>query len=175
MADTLCRPTEGTPDMDLEAIMNTYGDRVYRLCVLYLGNHGMAEDAFQETMVKCWKYLPDYRGEASVYTWLHRIAINVCHDMMRSGWFRMWKKSAPEEILLDMPDDAENEDTDVRDAVLGLPGMYREVIVLHYYEDMTTKEIGKLLHVSENTASSRLRRARLMLEKKLKEGGNYEG
>ena len=153
--------------MDMETIIDTYGDDLLRLCLLYLGERQLAEDAFQTTLVRAWKSLPGFRGESSMKTWLSHIAVNVCRDTLRSGWFRMRKQSESIDALLDIAAPAD-EDSEVTQAVLSLPGKAREVIVLYYYEDMTLREIADALRIPVNTASTRLRRARALLGDMLK-------
>ena len=96
-----------------EALIDAYGDELLRLCLLYLGDRQLAEDAFQETMVKAWRALPDFRGESGAKTWLFHIAVNTCRDMLRSGWMRMRKSSVPLEV---MPELAGQEDGHLREA-----------------------------------------------------------
>ena len=105
-----------------EALIDAYGDELLRLCLLYLGDRQLAEDAFQETMVKAWRALPDFRGESGAKTWLFHIAVNTCRDMLRSGWMRMRKSSVPLEV---MPELAGQEDGHLRELTasgLALPG-----------------------------------------------------
>ena len=147
-----------------EALIDAYGDELLRLCLLYLGDRQLAEDAFQETMVKAWRALPDFRGESGAKTWLFHIAVNTCRDMLRSGWMRMRKSSVPLEV---MPELAGQEDGHLREltaSVLALPGKYREIIVLFYYKQMKIREIAEALHMPTASVSSRLRRARAMLK-----------
>ncbi|MFR5788348.1 MAG: RNA polymerase sigma factor [Christensenellales bacterium] len=68
-----------------EALIDAYGDELLRLCLLYLGDRQLAEDAFQETMVKAWRALPDFRGESGAKTWLFHIAVNTCRDMLEAA------------------------------------------------------------------------------------------
>lgn len=153
----------------IEELIDLYGDDIFRLCVAYLGDRHLAEDAFQETFFKAWRARERFRGESSEKTWLASIAVNTCRDVLRSGWFRMQRRSQPIDQLLDLPSDAPLlQDTPVRTAVLGLPGKYREVILLYYDQNMKLKEIACLLHLPQNTVSTRLRRARKMLENALK-------
>lgn len=153
----------------IEELIDQYGDDIFRLCVAYLGDRQLAEDAFQETFLKAWKAQDRFRGESSERTWLSSIAVNTCRDMLRSGWFRMRRRSQPIDQLLDLPSDApEPLDSPVRAAVLGLPGRYREVILLYYDQNMKMNEIASLLHLPANTVSTRLRRARMQLQKTLK-------
>ena len=59
-----------------------------RTCCAVLGSEDLAKDAVQETFLKAYRGLPSFRGECSEKTWLMRIAVNVCRDMLRSSWFR---------------------------------------------------------------------------------------
>ena len=163
-------PIEGRDEgLDMEEMIVRYGDDILRLCLLYLGDRHLAEDAFQETFVKAWLHRGDFRGDCSEKTWLSRIAVNTCRDMLRSGWFRLMKKSRPVESLLDQPAPQHADPAPVRDAVLALPGKYREVIVLYYDRDMKLGEIAEILHLPVNTVSTRLRRGRALLRRALGE------
>lgn len=155
--------------MHIEELMDSFGGDILRLCLLYLGDRQLAEDAFQETFVKAWRQMDSFRGESSIKTWLSRIAVNTCRDTLRSGWFRLMKKSEPVESLFDLAAPQKEETANVRDAVLVLPGKYREVIVLYYDQGMNTREIADALHLPINSVSTRLRRARLLLKEMLKE------
>lgn len=151
----------------VETLIDAYGDDILRLCLLYMGERQLAEDAFQETMVKAWRALPSFRGESGYKTWIAHIAVNTCRDMLRKGWFRMLRRSRPLEALLELPVPTRDESSDVTQAVLSLPGKYREVIVLTYYQDMKLREVAQALEIPVNTVSTRLRRARALLKKAL--------
>ena len=153
----------------MEEMIARYGDGILRLCLLYLGDRQLAEDAFQETFVKAWRRQDTFRGESSIKTWLSHIAVNTCRDMLRRGWFRLMKRSEPIESLFALAAPQEEARADVRDAVLALPGKYREVIVLYYDQEMTLKEIAETTGMTVNSVSTRLRRARALLRKALGE------
>lgn len=155
--------------MNMEEMIARYGDGILRLCLLYLGDRQLAEDAFQETFVKAWRRQDTFRGESSIKTWLSHIAVNTCRDMLRRGWFRMMKRSEPIERLYDLAAPQQENRMPVRDAVLRLPGKYREVIVLYYDQEMTLKEIAETTGMTVNSVSTRLRRARALLRKALGE------
>ena len=76
------------PEATLERLIRENQVSLKRLCYLYLHDQAMAEDAVQETFLKVYRSLKDFRGEASEKTYLTRIAINTCKDMLRTGWFR---------------------------------------------------------------------------------------
>ena len=156
---------------DMEEVIDRYGDHILRLCLLYLGNRPSAEDAFQETMLKAWTHRGDFRGESALGTWLTRIAINVCRDMLRSRslFFRRFLTGElPEDVPAPEPPSVE-DGLDVRSAVARLPRRYREAVILFYYEDYTAAEIAALLHIPRATVDTRLHRARALLKDLLKE------
>ena len=76
------------PEIILERLIQENQVSLKRLCYLYLHDEDMAEDAVQETFLKMFRSMNDYRGDANERTYLTRIAINTCKDMLRSGWFR---------------------------------------------------------------------------------------
>lgn len=160
---------QGDAHLNIEEMIAQYGDGILRLCLVYLGDRQLAEDAFQETFVKAWRRRSTFRGESSEKTWLSRIAVNTCRDMLRSGWFRMMKRSEPIERLFNLSAPGQEDHTQVRDAVLALPGKYREMIVLYYDQEMTLKEIAEATGMPVNSVSTRLRRARTLLKKALGE------
>ena len=164
--------------VDLEAWMNDYGTNLLRMCFLYLKDVQMAEDAVQETMVNAYFKYEDFKNQASVKTWLTRIAINRCKDYRRSMWFRHVSCVEPAELVgtepqWDLGDEVSEEaetnqkNMDLIKAVMKLPVKYREVVLLYYYQELSTKETAGVLDVPESTVSTRLRRAKQALKKEL--------
>ena len=154
----------------LERLMAAHGTDIIRLCALQLGDKDQAEDAAQDTFVKAWRALPRFKGECSEKTWLFRIAINTCRDYQRTGWFRhMDRRLTPEELSI--PADAPQVDMGLLDRVHRLPAREREVIVMHYWNDMPPEEIAALLHIDRATVFRRLQRGRRRLKIEL-EGGD---
>ena len=80
----------------------------------------------------------------------------------------MRKSCVSIDALTDLAAEPSARDGEVTQAVLALPGKYREVIVLYYYEEMTLREIAEALAIPVNTASTRLRRGRALLGDMLK-------
>lgn len=151
---------------DLERIIDTYGNAVLRMCFLYLKDVHLAEDATQETFLKVYRNYAQFDGAAGEKTWVMRIAINVCKDMLRSAWNR---RVNVVETLSDVPVTQEypHADDTVLQAVMELKPRYREVILLFYYQDMKISDIARVLHAPESTISVRLKRAREQLKKRL--------
>jgi RNA polymerase sigma-70 factor (ECF subfamily) len=159
---------------EIERMINVYGNDVLRTAYMYLKDTQKAEDAFQEVFIKVMKNYDKFKGESSEKTWLMRITINTCKDMIKSFWSQ--KIVHEEEYLMNIIDDGiekeaiqniENELLYKR--VLELPVQYKEVIILFYYHSCSTVEIGKILNVPEGTVRSRLSRAREMLKKQIVE------
>ena len=69
-------------------LMNIYGDSILRMCFLYLKDYHLAEDAAQETFIKAMNSYDMFHSLSSEKTWLTRIAINCCKNIMRTNWFR---------------------------------------------------------------------------------------
>lgn len=159
--------------MSIEELIDQYGDGILRLCLIYLGDRQLAEDAFQDTFLKAWKHLSGFRGDSSPKTWLTRIALNTCRSMLRMGWFRLMRRSQDVDALLDLAAPEDEGALDLTREVCALPGKYREVILMHYYENLNTREIADMLHLPAGTVSTRLRAAKKLLRTKL-EGGDAD-
>ena len=157
-----------------DELVQTYLPRIYRLCLSLTGQQQDAEDCTQEAFLKAYRALPNYRGSSSFYTWLYRIASNVCHDFHRA------RPSAGQVISLDetygeddqpaqykdpgrLPDDlaiSHELGNQLRTVINLLPETMRDVLVLRDVEGYSYDEIARMLHLSEGTVKSRLFRAR---------------
>ena len=159
------------PDNDKEVVIRQMIDEhqtsLLRMCYLYLHDVQLAEDAVQETFLKAYRTLEQFRGEASAKTWLTRIAMRTCCDMRRSFWFRRMDRRFTPEMLPDQPQEADEDETALTLAVMNLPKKAREVILLYYYQDMNMSEIADALGVTQPTVSYRLKRAREKLRQEL--------
>jgi RNA polymerase sigma-70 factor (ECF subfamily) len=151
----------------LAEVMERFGDDVYRTAYLLLGDHHLAEDVSQDTFLTAYRKIGQFDGRGAFGGWLRSIAVNHCRSRMRRA---SWKR-----LLLRRQDQMETagaapgpEEISVRRSLAGeilqLPYPYREVIVLHYYHDLTVKEIAERLGKSEGTVKSRLSRARRQLK-----------
>jgi len=163
-----------------EGLVFKYQDRIYNLCRHMLGEPHDADDAAQETFIKAYKNLKAFRPEASVYTWLYRIAVNTCIDHKRRPFFEsLFKRSSEgEDFVLERPSDSpsperlyESKQTGVaiQLALKKLSDKLRTVIVLKEIGGLSYEEISDVLDVSIGTVKSRISRAREELKGLLKE------
>ncbi len=150
-------------------LMDQHGHVLLRMCALYLKDAQLAEDAVQETFLKAWRKLDGFRDESSEATWLTRIAINVCRDMLRTGWFRRIDRNVDILLLPECAQADEYPDKTVLTEVMGLPAMLREVVLLRYYQGMTLKETADALRIGVSTVKQRQHKANQILRKRLKE------
>ena len=144
----------------LRRMMTRYKNDLMRMCVAYLKDAALAEDAVQETFVKAYKALDTFRGDSSEKTWLIRI--------QRDRWFRFVDRSVAADTL--PIQSASDEDRALMEAVMSLPHKYKEVVLLYYYQGLNLMEISEALGVAASTISTRLKKAREKLRREL-EGG----
>ena len=165
----MARDIQESSRSDLERLMDQYGSSLLRMCTLYLKDADLAQDAVQETFIRAYRHLNDYRGESSEKTWLTTIAMNVSRDMLRTAWFRHQSRSTDIDTLPEQPAVFEFPDNTVLTEVMRLPAKYREVILLRYYEGLKLKEVASALGLSDGRVRSRLNKANELLRDRLKE------
>ncbi|MED3984170.1 sigma-70 family RNA polymerase sigma factor [Peribacillus simplex] len=153
----------------LDEIMSLYGQDILQLVYSYVKDAVVAEDLTQEIFIKCYKALPTYNQQSNIRTWLWRIAINHCKDYRKSWYFRK-VSTAEEEQEWTSTDNVEeeiiqqDEDRQLADAVMELPIQYRELIYLHYFQEMKLKEISEITGVKLGTVKTRMRQAKRRLK-----------
>ena len=156
-------PQSGEPRMsgaiDIAGIFSRHVKTVYRLCYSYLGSPQDAEDATQSVFMKLIDKPRDFADEEHEKAWLLVVAANYCKDVLKSAG-RSRAADMPEEI----PDSqASAEPSDVLQAVLALPDIYKDCVYLHYYEGYKTDEIARMTETPPSTIRNRLRDARALL------------
>ena len=167
----------------LEELVDAYGDGILQLAYFYLRDRSLAEDIFQEVFTRVYTQMHKFRGESSPRTWIYRIAVNLCRDKLRSWSMRKVLLLGEEFLGSAAPAGADVEDAVLAEAdraallaaVMELPVEYREVVLLFYYDGMSSPEVSAALGLSEGTVRSRLFRARAKLKELLTEGGFADG
>lgn len=158
-------------EQEVTEAIERYGDTVRRLCMLYLKNRADTEDIFQTVFLKYALRASPFSDENHERAWMIRVTINACKDL-RKSFFR--SRTLPLDAIGEQAADMPPDHREVLEAVLSLPQKYRDVIYLHYYEDYTAPQIGRLLGKNPNTIYTLLARSKAMLKEKL--GGDaYAG
>jgi RNA polymerase sigma-70 factor (ECF subfamily) len=134
-----------------ESIYRGQSDRMKSIAYHHLGNVADAEDAVQETFLKIHRAASSYTGEASFNTWLYRILINTCYDMMRRRQRRPQESPLDDAVVLQRA--ASNVD-DAKRLMLArilreLPEQRRTVFVLFEIEGFSHAEIAAIAGISE--------------------------
>lgn len=156
-------------DETLRRLMTEYEIPVRRMCCVYLRDADLAADAVQDTFLKAYMALDQYRGDASEKTWLMRIAVNTCHDMRRSGWLRFIDRHVTLDKLPEPVIQADYGLTELTLDVMRLPQKLIDVVLLHDYQGFTVRETGELLGIPHQTVISRLHSAHKKLRMALTE------
>ncbi|WP_301109369.1 sigma-70 family RNA polymerase sigma factor [Sporosarcina sp.] len=160
--------------MDIEKVLGEYGDYLLRVAYLYVKDENIAEDIVQDVMMKFYQNQRQFKGQSSLKTYLVKMTVNRSHDYLRS-----WKskglvlveklrgisaKRSPEQQMI------KNEDNQVLvKAMFSMTLIYREVLILYYFEELSTVEIAGLLSCPEATIRTRLQRGRRQLKQRLQD------
>lgn len=157
-------------------LLEQYGNRLLSTCYLILKDKGEAEDVVQETFIRVFKNIHSFKGKSGLYTWIYSIALNLSRDKLRKKHDNLsleedWVGASDVEYQVE-----KNFDRDLlRIELFKMNVIYREVLVLFYFEELSIKEISKLLDEKEGTIKSKLSRGRNMLKESLLKGGQLNG
>ena len=146
----------------LETLIKTHENTLYRAALAILGDAHEAEDAVQDAFLRCLEKGPEFESPAHEKAWLLRVTVNGCKSRLRSPWRR---RAAP---LLDTYPAAAPEEQNLMETIMTLPARDRAVLHLYYYEGYQTAEIAEMTGWREGTVRSRLTRARTKLGDLLK-------
>ncbi len=153
-------------------LIEEYGNRLLRTCYLILKDREEAEDVVQETFIKVFKKIDTFKEKSGLYTWIYAIALNLSRDRMRMKQDMLelkdeWIGNDDVESQVEINIDKEL----LRKEIFEMNSLYREVLVLFYFEALSIKEISNLLNEKEGTIKSRLSRGRNLLKESLLKGG----
>ncbi|MDR7870906.1 MAG: sigma-70 family RNA polymerase sigma factor [Tissierellaceae bacterium] len=147
-------------------LINLYGNKLLKSTYLVIKDEKHAEDIVQETFIRVFKYIKNFKGDSSIYTWIYRISHNVTMDFLKSSM-----PTIPYEDYLQSNDDIEDitilnmETESIKMAMDNLKIIYKQVLVLFYFDDLSIKEMSEVLGEKEGTIKSRLSRGRVELKK----------
>ena len=152
--------------LSVDEAFQRYGDRVFSAAFSICRNREDADDTVQDTFLKYYTENEEYIDENHLKAWLIRVSINRAKDLSGAFWRR---NRVSWEAYMDELEFQEPEDRSLFEAVMRLPGKYRIVIHLYYYEEYSIAEIASTLHSSQGTVKSQLSRGRKLLKSMLAE------
>jgi RNA polymerase sigma-70 factor (ECF subfamily) len=166
-------------------LADTYGTKIYQLAFRYLRNKEDAEEVTQDVLLKVYRKVDAFRGDAALSSWIYRITFNAAMSRLRTARYQRSHGEAQADV--DGDQNIASTRADVADwsnladeqvlrsqlrrrvlrAVLALPAIYRAPVVLRDLQGMSTEEASAMLKVKDQTLKSRLHRGRLILRKQL--------
>lgn len=158
---------------DFDEVVRLYRSRIFRFLMASLGDRDLAESLTQDCFLRAYNARHQFRGDASISTWLTRIALNLVRDHLRSRRMRFWQKTRDSAVdLVDIsdwvPDTTASAETailqrervkQVWKAVDELSRQQRTVFVLRFVEEMELQEIAETTGMNTSTVKSHLYRA----------------
>lgn len=164
-------------DRDVYRILvERYQERIRNLLFSIFHDRDFIDDLAQEVFIKAYKALPNFRFEASFYTWLYRIAVNKSRDELRKKKLRRFfsfqtlDEGIDQEVNIRLSVQPENRDTQelIGLGLQTLPEKFRTAVVLKDIDGLSYEEIAEVMQCELGTVKSRISRARSMLRKTLK-------
>lgn len=160
-------------EQEFITVVSEASDLMYRLAYGILHNETDAEDAISESVLKAWENIDNIHNVSRLKNWLLSIVVNESKNM-----YKKIKREVAVERIFEYLDATEvkNENSDILYILESLKMEQRIVIIMHYFNEMSVKEIAEVLHISTGTVKSRLNRARnnlkLILEERIKKNLN---
>ena len=149
-----------------EAKYNEYGNMLFKIAFLYLGNASDTEDVLQDVFTKylCGKYR--FKNSEHEKAWFIRVTQNKCLDYLKKSGR---KNECIDDVTVTAIYKDEDLEQDVIAKVIALPEKYKSAIILFYYNDYTVEEISKTLKISKSAVKKRLQRGRDILKLELED------
>ena len=159
----------------LEILMNEFSQDIKGLCYLFIKDWSISEDVTQEVFITCYKKMDDFRGDSSYKTWLAKIAVNKCKDLLkiRKNSIGIPIDNLIKDELSQSYGSIENilikkeEHNILLKQILSLPEKYKVIIMLYYFEELKIWEIQKITGLNQETIKSRLRRAKQLIRQNI--------
>ncbi len=158
---------------DFDEVVRLYRARIFRFLMASLGDRDLAESLTQDCFLRAYSARHQFRGDASISTWLTRIALNLVRDHLRSRRMRFWQKTRESAVdLVDISDWVPDPNASAETALLqrervkqvwkvvnDLSRQQRAVFILRFVEDMELQEIAETTGMNTSTVKSHLYRA----------------
>ena len=143
--------------LGITAAAESYGNMLYRVCLVSLGNAADAEDAVQDTFLKYIQKAPAFESDEHEKAWLIRVAVNTCKDII--------KLRRPQvDIDTVQQSTTESGGGEVMAALMSLPEKFRTVLILHCVEGYSVNETAEIIGKSPSAVKMRLQKGRRLFE-----------
>jgi RNA polymerase sigma-70 factor (ECF subfamily) len=185
---TLVKRVRGGDQRAFKLLVERYQRKVYAVALGMLKDKEEAMDVSQEAFIKVYKYLDHFKGDASFYTWLYRITVNICIDIIRK---RAGAGGEAVEFDETMPMDVSEANIGalgsrlgtnpqksalrrelaekIQEALAAVPEKHRAILLLREVEGMSYEDLSRTLDIPKGTVMSRLFHARAKVQKILSE------
>lgn len=154
-----------------QELMASHEDRVFSICLRVVRNRDLALDATQDTFINVFRRIDSFDGRAKFSTWLYRVAVNSCYDLLRKEQRRQTQPMPEHVDPADLSVDDDLEAVELRPELTRALGMigeqFRDAIVLVDIEGLSIDEAADVLDVAPGTIKSRLYRGRRALAEHL--------
>jgi RNA polymerase sigma-70 factor, ECF subfamily len=175
-------------DAAVQELADRYGSRIFQLAMRHMRNREDAEEVTQDVLMKVYRKVDAFRGDAALSSWIYRITFNTAMSRLRSTRLaRAAEQERERSMVAELESDVSREPRQPADwssmpdeellrsqlreavarAIAELPEIYRAPVVLRDIEGLSTEEASTRLKLKDQTLKSRLHRGRLMLREKL--------
>ncbi len=152
-----------------------YSKAMYNICLRMMGSKMDAEDVLQGSFVDVFKNLKNYRGEASVGSWIKRIVINNCLNQIRKNKIKFYDiPDSASDVAVETNDKVQYDIAAVHKAIQNLPTGYRTILNLYLLEGYSHDEISEILDISTSTSKSQFSRAKAKLREIIRSRDNLK-
>ena len=151
-----------------EFLYREFHQRLFLFCRRMTGDISAAEELVQESYIKAWQALPEFRAESVFYTWLRKIASRLVIDRFRLKQQKVWQNTVEFEEMDFSKKLSIEYKMDLEKLISFLPNGARSILVLHEIEGYGHKEIAEMLDIAEGTSKAQLARAKKLLKKHFK-------
>lgn len=150
-----------------DALLRLHQDRVFAICLSTIRDRELALDATQETFLTLFRKLDKFDGRSAFTTWLYRVTINTCYDVLRRNrrhaTDQLPEHHDPPDPTAEDPFASAEVRTEISDALAALPDEFRAAIVLSDLEGLPLGEVAAVLDIPVGTVKSRVFRGRRLL------------
>lgn len=179
----LIQKAKAGDERSFESLILSCQGKAFNIAVRYLKNEDDAMDALQESFIKIFRHLNSFKEDSRFDTWVYRIVVNTCNDMLRKNSNQkitdsIYKRSDEEETIIEIPDltgspeaaiDQKEKSEHIISCLEKLNREHKEIIVLRDIHGFSYEEISGILNCSIGTVKSRINRSRLKLREILLE------